>query len=541
MAATAVGRRVFLATATLAVSVSAAGAQDVRLAGDPRNDAERAVQMFLDRGGYEVWARDTVLARDDVVTSHVLVVEATARVSGRIEGDVLVIDGDLFLRTRARVTGDIVVLGGGFYDSDLAEVGGDITYRPNERIRVRPTGGELEVFSEEAERDPFELDGTWGFHIPVYQRVDAVTLGWGAIARFDRAAGRPDLEGSVRYLTGPGDIEGSLRSSIYPSERLRLGVSASRATRTMDGWIRPTWYNSLSLLVADDDAFDYYRGDRLGVEAEWRSVEPPIWEDAPTWTVSFAGFWEDAESLEARDTWAIFESDPPLPSNPSIPEIVDPADRHPNPSIDDGENLTLSAAFDWMKRGESGRTAFGVGLHLFSDLRGQSANDPPSPDDLSHLLAEGRLSTRHATSWGHAWEVFAIARVKLAGDVAGQRYSTLGGPGTVATMPLRSMRGPEMVYADVGYAVPVLGMATLGGLDVFARASAGSAWGAGVPFRLEEALSGGIDIRLWEFAMETGVAFGSAAEGGTRTIWYFDVRTRRGARPTLAPAPGRGF
>ena len=84
--------------------------QDVRLAGTARNDAERAIAAFLERGDFVVWARDTVLAADQTVESHVLVLEATARISGRIQGDVLVVDGDLFLRTRGRVGGDVVVL-----------------------------------------------------------------------------------------------------------------------------------------------------------------------------------------------------------------------------------------------------------------------------------------------------------------------------------------------------------------------------------------------------------------------------------------------
>ena len=160
-----------------------------------------------------------------------------------------------------------------------------------------------------------------------------VTIGWGATARFDDVGGRPDLEGSVRYLTGPSQFEASLRNSWYTSDRLRLGIAGSRETRTMDGWIRPTWYNSLSTLVADDDTRNYYRGDRAGIEVEWRGTRPPIWEDAPEWSLSFAGFFEDAKSLEARDTWAVFKS--PAPDDM-------PAARHPNPAVDDGGHYRWS-------------------------------------------------------------------------------------------------------------------------------------------------------------------------------------------------------
>ena len=504
-------------------------AQEVRLADAPRNDAERAVAEFLERGGYEVWARDTVLARGEVVRSHVLVLEASARVAGTIEGDVLVVDGDLFLRTRGRVAGDVVVLGGGFYDSDLAEIGGSVTYRPNERIRVRPTEGAFEVFSVAAEREPFELDGTWGFHIPTYQRVDALTLGWGAIARFDDVAGRPDLEGTARYLSGPGALEASLRNSWYPSDRFRFGLHAGRATRTMDGWIRPSWYNSLSLAVADDDARNYYRSDRAGIETEWRSKEPPIWVDAPEWSLTFGAFWEDVESLSARDTWALFESDPP--------DGAAAAARHPNPAVRDDDYYSLVGAFEWMRRDASGRTAFGFGAEY--SFAGSSNLIPP---DYTYLLAEGRVSARRITAWGHAVDVFGLTRVVVGGEAPPHRWSTLGGPGTIPSLPLRSLYGPEVLYLEATYAVPILGMASLGGLDGFARASGGSIWGGDTgSFDLRGAGSAGIAIRLWEFRMETGLAVGSSVGDGERAVWFFDVGVRRSARPSQMPRPGRGF
>ena len=87
---------------------------------------------------------------------------------------------------------------------------------------------------------------------------------------------------------------------------------------------------------------------------------------------------------------------------------------------------------------------------------------------------EARVSARHATAWGHAWDVFGIFRTDLAGTLPRQRYSTLGGIGTVPTVRLRSLRGPRLLYVEATYAVPLLGLATLGGLDVFARGSGGA-------------------------------------------------------------------
>lgn len=508
---------------------SVAGAQEVRLADPPGTDAGRALAAFLDRGGYALWTRDTVLARGDTVRGPVLVLEASVRVSGRIEGDVYVVDGDLFLRTGGAIGGDVAVLGGGFYDSDLAEVEGRITYRPNERVRVRPTGGDYEVIREVEPRPYVELDGTYGVHIPVYQRVDALVPGWGGLVRAPYAPGRPELEGAIRYRTGPERFEGSARVSLYPSDRLRVAVGASRATRSNDAWVHPTWYNSLATLVAEDDGRDYYGADRAAVEIEWRSAAPPLWEDAPSWRVALSGGWEEARSLASRDIWTLLGDDEAL-------EGVDPPPGfpNPNPAIDGGDLFFGTAAFEWDSRGRRGRTAFGVGLEAAHD-------DDIEGGDFSFLLAEARVSARRATPWGHAFDVFAIGRIDLAGTLPGQRYSTIGGIGTIPTIDLRGRRGPRLVYAEASYAVPILGMATIGGLDAFVRASAGGTWSEVEPLVIDESLAGGLAVRLWEFQMEVGAAIGSdSGPDDVTVIPFLDVRVRRSARPTRMPAPGRG-
>ncbi|MDX1578346.1 MAG: hypothetical protein R3266_07665, partial [Gemmatimonadota bacterium] len=348
---------------------------------------------------------------------------------------------------------------------------------------------------------------------------------------------RPELELVGRYRSGPSKFDVSTRVSWYLSERLRIGVAAGRATRTNEGWIRPTWYNSLAHVVAGDDARDYHRSDRAAAELEWISPEPPLWEDAPAWSFTLSGGWEEARSLKARDVWVLFGESPfdACPDCAFMPTAVH--EPEPNPAIDDGDLVFGRAGFTWSLRTREGRLSWGIGLEAgFDDGLGTAA------DDLDFLLAEGRISARRVTSWGHAWDVFAIARFDLAGTLPRQRYSTMGGVGTIPTMPLRGIRGPRLLYGEASYAVPLLGLPTLGGLDAFVRASAGGAWAEGAALRIEEALAGGLAARLWDFQMEAGAAIGSAVPAGEIHVRaFFDVRVRRSARPAQMPRRGRGF
>jgi hypothetical protein len=492
-------------------------AQEIRLSESPRSEAQEALADFLNRGGYEVWVRDTVLARGDTVRAHVLVLEGAARIAGRVEGDLYVVDGDLFMRTGGSVSGELVVIGGGYYASDLAEVEGDLTYRPSERLRVLPEAGGFVIIPVERVPSAFELDGQYGFQSPVYQRVDAVTLGWGALARATGMAGSPDLEFDVRYKTGPGELEGSVRNSWYPTDRLRLGLAASRATRSMDEWIRPTWYNSLAVLFAGEDMRNYYRADRAGVEIEWSSVETAKWRSEARWSLSLAAGWEDASNLTARDVVALFASD----------------SARDNPVVDPGDAYTLHLGFRWSREEGDARTAFGLGLEGASrDVGG----------DFSYLLGEARAVVRRPLPWGHRVDLFAIGRADLSGTLPGQRWSSIGGVGTLPTIPILSVRGERLLYGEVTYAVPLFAAASFGGADVFLRGSAGAAWSEGESFDLEENLAVGLSARVLGLALEAALAGGpGVGEDDVDVEVFFDVRLQRPVRSTSTPRPSRRF
>lgn len=251
--------------------------------------------------------------------------------------------------------------------------------------------------------------------------------------------------------------------------------------------------------------------------------------------MTLAAGWEEARSLDARDIFAVFDDDEDVVFlvGDGAPETLPPGWPNPNPAIDDGDLFSVSAGFEWSKRGREGRAAFGIGL--------EAAHDDDLDGDFSFLMAEARISARRVMPWGHAGDVFAILRAEVAGTVPGQRYSTIGGIGTIPTMPMRSMRGPELLYVEATYAVPILGMATLGGLDGFVRGSGGAAWGAGLPFRFEESVMGGVAARLWDFQLEFGFAVGSGPSAdGLDTTAVFDIRFRRSARTMQMPRAGRG-
>lgn len=523
-----------LATGLAAGLAAPAQGQGVRLAGEPRSDAQAALQTFLEAGDFTVWTRDTVLARADTVPGSVLLLEGTARIAGRVEGDLYVVDGDLFLRSGASVTGSVLVLGGGFYDSDVAEIGAAITYRPNEPLRVRPTEGGFEIISEVEPEPAFELDGTYGFHLPTYDRVNGLSIPIGALARLSNAPGLPELAAELTWIPAGGEVDYRLHNAWRLGERVRVGLFATRVLTSNDDWIRPVWYNSLAHFVAADDVRNHYDAEEFGLELEWTSPEPPVWEDAPRWRVVVAGGREEAESVRRREVTVLFGGE----YTNAVPWFERAL------FITEGSIWFARLGFEWAVAGRDGRTELGLAAEagLEDDIRRVeiglplpgAPDRPVSPYDF--LLLEGRVSLRRVTPWGHAVDAFAIGRADVTGRLPEQRYSTIGGIGTLPTMPLRGLRGPRLLYAETTYAIPLLGDAALGGLDVFARGSAGGIQSPRDDFEPYGAIQGGLALRMWDFRLEFGAAAGSTLEeDDPGVIAFIDVRTRKSHRPTRMP------
>jgi hypothetical protein len=455
----------------LCLAPSALFGQQRQVRFEPRSGEEidERLSEFLE-GSYALWTRDSVVTQDQVVDGDLLVLEGAVRIAGTVTGSVFVVDGDLFLRPGAVIEGDLVVIGGGYYSSSLATVEGEIEYRPSVALSVLPDdGGYLIYFSEEP-LPVFEFHGLYGFGVPTYQRVDAVTLSWGATLRVTGWDWRPDLSFDGRFKTGPAQFDGSVRQFWYPSRKLQFGWEIERATLNNEGWIWGTLVNSLSYFFAGEDVRNYYLADRASVTIE----RPPD----PGLSPSFTFQWEDADSLQARDYFVLFPND-------SV---------QANPPIDPGE--TVSGIFSLTHRRKRGEP----GVDAAVTLEGATES---LAGDFSFLLAELRARWDHPTVAGQQLKLFLEARGDLAGSLPRQRWSAFGGVGTLPTFTAVEFRGPRLLFGGVSYFVPLLPWASESAMINFvAHARGGAVWNDGGSSGFESNLIFGIRV----FFAEAGVA-----------------------------------
>ena len=414
--------------------------------------ADGVLTRVLERGTYQVFVRDTILAADDVIEGDVILLKATLRVEGTIEGDLVAVESDVFTRPGARIRGAVVVLNGGFYGSTLAELssppidGSVLDYRveaPEEgRYRVVAPGGRAVV----------HLPGIKGFLLPTYDRVNAVTFVWGAGVERGGSVWAPNATARFRYRTARGKLDGNLTLE-WPFQRHSFWIGAGRTVRSNDLWIQNDPENSVSSLVLSADYRNYYDAKYIEGGVRLEHGTGAIWSYGATFS------FENARSLDNQDPFSIFTYR---------------EDFRANPSIDDGEigSLRLEAALEAWPRP----------LSLLEARVNFEAADADIAGDFSFTLFSGSLRADLPTFGAHKLELRAEGHTQGGSDSREQRWRAIGGWRTLPTLQRLERRGDRLWWVEAIYTVPTrrrLGL--LGALLPWVSYGAGNAWEAGTP------------------------------------------------------------
>lgn len=449
-----------------------ASAQDVVRVGEGDAALDHRLDRLLESGDYVLVTADTLIPGDAAVPTSLLVLDARATVEGAVHGDLLSVDGNVFLRPGATVAGDVVNLGGGFYPSALATVGGAVYDYPRLDYTVdrMPDGHRIVARSDEPR---LALDGAFGFHVPVYNRVDGLRMAWGAAYRLPAVRGmQPRLHATAGYRTETG------RASLGADVRVERGGGAlvaglERGTRTNDAWIRGDLTNSGDFLLQGDDLRDYYEADRLFAGLEWAGE----WPGGRRLDARLLGQLEDAESLPAGDPFTLFGDAP----------------YRPNPPVDDGTIASVLGGLGGQWVGRSSAIEALAELELAGGVL---------DGDLSfgrfELLGEWSM----AALWDHVLEMEWYAQGPLPGTtrLPRQRWSLLGGSSTLNTRDDAEFRGDRVVYLETDYIIPLperWALPILGSPDFEVLHRVGMAWTAD----LERDLIQNIGARLQFFSL----------------------------------------
>ncbi len=410
----------------LAGTAAHAAAQQIERTGRGLHDYDRQLDSVL-AGSYTLVAENRLIENGETLRGTVLVAGATLRVNGTIDGDLWIVDGNVFLRPTAVVTGTVYNLGGGYFPSEQATVSAvqDEPFAPYDVQRRED--GTLRIVGTR-HRSMFVLDGIRGVRLPTYDRVDGLTLGVGAgVLTPPIGAIEPMLRGWVEYRFERGEFTGGAEASVTRGWTT-VAAGAERTTATEDHWIRGDLTNSLSVIWDGDDHRNYYQSDR-----GWLELRRVLEKRSQRGTDAFLRLQvEDATSLPAGDPWMIRAPDSIRP-NPAVPEIRI-------------TSIVAGGLMSWQQP------------RLDAELEAEAEFAIDAFDgerSFNRFEINGAAAVPGLADHTISLQVHWRAPLPGTDSLPRQRWSMVGGSGTLPTFEIGEFQGDRVVFAEVRYVIPL--------------------------------------------------------------------------------------
>jgi hypothetical protein len=477
---------------------AAAGAQDVvvRDAGAGRG---AAIVRHVVAGSHVIRAGSSplVLPRDSTITSSLLVLGRPTYLASTVQGDVVVVGADLFLRPGVDVSGRAIAIGGTVAETSLGRVRGGVESFRDETYAFALSGDQYVLdyrnLRVDDDAEPmFQLAGIFGVKLPEYDRVNGLSLPVGVLLQFGNHA--LELEPYVTYRSRLGVVDPALEIRTQAEAPYQFLGRAARDTRTNEGWIYGDLLNSATSIWAGSDTRNYFRSD-LG---EGRVVRRFV-RDLLTVEPYLGGRFERVKPITAAgNVWSVFGRTDSLKM------------ARPNPLVEQGNIGSALVGAELRTEGKIAALATVDLEHGFSAPAGTSTFTQVTFDGSVELPG---FHSQTLKMHGHA--------VGTSSDAAPRsRYAYLGGSGTLTTLDLLELGGTALVYLESRYLIPIekLPLPKIGPLPAFVpvltlRDAFGSAGVGSLPdFQHEVGIGIGLSVLRLEYtravAGKSGSEFG---------------------------------
>lgn len=358
-----------------------------------------------------------------------------------IEGNVVVINGDLRITGEGVVTGEVIVLGGRYSADAGATIRGTVTeYRRTASVRRNPDGT---LVAAEPTPSLRELAGNMAVKVGpalltphvgvgVYNRVEGLPLALGgALTMNDPHDISLRLEGDVivRTARDPSGIRdplgwtGRLAMSLPGRQGFEFGIEAGqRMMATADRPFSDT-ESALSAAFLRRDYRDWYQSKDVSATGAW----------APTDQLTLFGRVgvSRQRSVASVDAFSLLRTSETW---------------RPNPLVDDGKFLTLEVGAAWDTRTDRSRPSNGW------TLRGMVRRT--SSDELTPIQLPTEVRDPLPGAGYGAWEAAFLVRREQRLNPSTTVHAQLTGSGWVGGDPLTIQRRVALQGGDglPGYA-----------------------------------------------------------------------------------------
>jgi hypothetical protein len=290
----------------------------------PRWVEEDVISFFNDPSTIHFTGR-TRIPSTRVVVGDVAALGGPFTIAGEVNGDLVVVNGDLVFETGGSVTGDVLIVGGRVMGEELGDIGGNVRVF-DEPLRYVQRGDRIAAAGPRRDREGFGPDFSWGdarFTIKAgqnYNRVEGLPVMFGPSVR---TAGpnplRLDLFGVWRTEMGVDlgeeDFGYALRAEQALGGRNRIAVGGTfySVVDPIEDWGLSNMEASLATFILHKDYRDYY--DRTGWSAYARFRFPflPV-------ELRAEYFDEEHEFARVSRPWSITKNNDPWRAQPLVAE-----------------------------------------------------------------------------------------------------------------------------------------------------------------------------------------------------------------------------
>ena len=425
-----------------------------------------------------------VLPRDSALSTSLLVLGRPTYLAGRVDGDVVVIGADLFLRPGVDVRGRAVAVGGTVANTTLGTVAGGTLSLRDETYDITREGATFALRHRDlraADIAPvFSLAGISGLLLPTYERVDGLSLPVGATVASPGSL--VSLTPTATYRSRLGTVDPGGTFLVTPSSGVRVEFTGGRTTRTNDAWIYSDPINSLTSFFVGIDTRNYFRsvgGDARIIATVDRSsflLQPYVGARV-----------ERVSPISATgDVWSMFERGDTL----RLARL--------NPPVERGDIRSALAGADW--------ELFANDITGHGYLRAEQSFD--TPDGTSNFLQFTLHSSIQFPTFGSQSLKVKVHGVAGFGDATPMsRFAYLGGSGTLATLDLLEQGGNTLLYVENRYLIPIEAIQLpVIGAPVLTLRDAFGASGTGRLPELQHEVGVGIGMSALHLDVNTAVA-----------------------------------
>ena len=290
----------------------------------PRWVEEDVINFFNDPTTIHFTSR-TRIPSTRVVLGDVAALGGPFTIAGEVDGDLVVVNGDLVFESGGTVTGDILVVGGRIFGEDVAEIGGDLRVF-DEPLRYVQRGDQIEAAGRQVEREWFGPDFPWGeARITIksgqnYNRTEGLPVIFGP--SFRTAGANPlrlDFYAIWRTDTGFNaqneDFGYALRAeqALGGRNNLALGATVFSQVDPIEDWGVNNLEASLGAFILHEDYRDYFERKGWSAYVDFRLPFTPV-----EFKVEY--FEEEHDFMPVASPWSITKNDDPWREQPLVAE-----------------------------------------------------------------------------------------------------------------------------------------------------------------------------------------------------------------------------